>query len=112
MASRGVHETYGDLGDRKMAKGLKLTVVDMSGLTDADWTGINKVMRACEAGGFNVFWDEIDKLIDPVLQIRVAKAFFPDLIREALKDKMAEQGITHEDLKEFLTRRKSPAAYQ
>jgi hypothetical protein len=66
-------------------------------------------MRACEAGGFNAFWDEIDKLINPVLQIRVAKAFFPDLIREALKDKMAEQ---HEDLKEFLTRRKSPAVYQ
>jgi hypothetical protein len=93
-----------------MAKGVKLTVVDTSGLTDADWTVINRVMRACEAGGFNVFWDEIDRLVDPVLQIRVAKAFFPDLIREALKDEMAEQGITHEDLKAFLTRR--PAAYQ
>jgi hypothetical protein len=80
------------------------------GSNRADWTVINKVMRACEAGGFNVFWDEIDRLVDPVLQIRVAKAFFPDLIREALKDEMAEQGITHEDLKEFLTRR--PAGYQ
>jgi len=95
-----------------MSKGLKLTVVDVSGLTDADWTGINKVMRACQAGGFDIFWDEIDKLVDPVLRIRVAKAFFPDLIREALKDEMAEQGITHEDLKVFLTRRKTPAAYQ
>ena len=94
----------------EMAKGLKLTVVDTSGLTDADWIAINKIMRACEAGGFNVFWDEIDRLVDPVLKIRVAKAFFPDLIREALKDEMAEQGITHEDLKEFLTRR--PAGYQ
>jgi len=93
-----------------MAKGVQLTVVDTSGLTDADWTVINKVMRACEAGGFNVFWDEIDRLVDPVLQIRVAKAFFPDLIREALKDEMAEQGITRDDLKEFLTRR--PAVYQ
>ena len=93
-----------------MAKGLKLTVVDMSGLTDPDWTVINEIMRACEVGGFNVFWDEIDRLVDPILQIRVAKAFFPDLIREALKDEMAEQGITHDDLKEFLTRR--PAAYQ
>ena len=67
-------------------------------------------MRACEAGGFNVFWVEIDRLVDPVLQIRAAKAFFPDLIREALKDEMAEQGITRDDLKEFLTRR--PAVYQ
>jgi hypothetical protein len=39
----------------------------------------------CEAGGFEVFWDEIDKLGDPARQIKVAGAFFPDLIREALK---------------------------
>ena len=48
-----------------MAKGLELKVVDMSGLTDADWAAINKVIRACAAGGFEVFWDEIDKLGDP-----------------------------------------------
>ena len=29
-----------------MAKGFELKVVDASGLTDADWTGINKVMSA------------------------------------------------------------------
>ena len=95
-----------------MAKGLELKVVDVSGLTDADWTGINQVMRACEAGGFEVFWDEIEKLGDPARQIKVAGAFFPDLIREALKDEMAEQGITQDDLKELLGSVKSPAANQ
>ena len=37
-------------------------------------------------------------------------AFFPDLIREALKDEMAEQGITQEDLKELLGLLERPAA--
>ena len=95
-----------------MAKGLGLKVVNVSGLTDADWTGINKVMRACEARGFEVFWDEIDKLGDPARQIKVAGAFFPDLIREALKDEMAEHGITHEDLKELLRSLECPATKQ
>jgi hypothetical protein len=45
-----------------VAKGFELKVADVSGLTDADWTAINKVISACEAGGFEVFWDEIDKL--------------------------------------------------
>jgi len=48
-----------------VAKGFELKVADVSGLTDADWTAINKVISACEAGGFEVFWDEIDKLGDP-----------------------------------------------
>jgi hypothetical protein len=30
-----------------MAKGLELKVVDMSGLTDADWTGIKGYARMC-----------------------------------------------------------------
>lgn len=95
-----------------MAKGFELKVADVSGLTDADWTAINKVVSACEAGGFEVFWDEIDKLGDPARQIKVAGAFFPDLIREALKDEMAEHGITQEDLKELLRSRERPATSQ
>jgi hypothetical protein len=42
----------------------------------------------------------------------VAGAFFPDLIREALKDEMAEHGITQEDLKELLRSRERPATSQ
>jgi hypothetical protein len=61
-------------------------------------------MCACELGGFEVFWDEIDKLMYPALRIRVAMAFFPDLVSEALKDEMAQQGTTREDLKVLLRR--------
>ena len=85
-----------------MEQGLELKVVDMSGLTDADWAAINKVIRACANRDLELLRDEIDKLGDPARQIKVAMAFLPDLIREALKDEMAEQGITQEDLKEFL----------
>jgi hypothetical protein len=49
---------------------------------------------------------------DPARQIKVAGAFFPDLIREALKDEMAEHGITQEDLKELLRSRERPATSQ
>jgi hypothetical protein len=95
-----------------MTKPLDLKVVDTSGLTDADWSAINRVMCACELGGFEVFWDEIDKLMYPGLRIRVAMAFFPDLVSEALKDEMAQQGTTREDLKVLLRRLESPVANQ
>jgi hypothetical protein len=95
-----------------MAKKLELEVVDASGLTDADWTSINKVSCAYDADSFEAFWDEIDKLGDPSLKIRVAAAFFPDLIREEIKDEMAKQGITAEDLRELLRKWESPAGNQ
>jgi hypothetical protein len=90
----------------------ELKVVDASGLTDADWIGINKVALAYEAGGVRAFWDEIDKLGNPAVRIRVAGAFFPDLIREAIKDEMARQGLTVEDLRELLRKNESPAGDQ
>jgi hypothetical protein len=42
--------------------GQKLNVVDSSDLTDADWAAVNRVNRACELGGANAFWDELEKL--------------------------------------------------
>jgi hypothetical protein len=87
-----------------MPKKSKLEVVDASDLTDSDWAAINKVIRAFRAGGMHAFWQELDKLDDGdlVLQIKVAGAFFPNEVREALKNEMAEQGITIEDLQEVL----------
>jgi hypothetical protein len=69
--------------------GQRLNVVDTSGLTDADWAAVNRVNRAYEAGGIEAFWDELENLDDPVQAITVASAFFPDLIREVIKDHMA-----------------------
>ena len=64
-----------------------LEVVNSSGLTDADWIGINKVRRAYERAG----------------------AFFPDAIREAIEDELAESGLALEDLREFVKKKEALA---
>ena len=89
-----------------MAKKSKLEVVDTRGLTDADWAAIDKVIRAYRAGGMEGFWDELETFGDDnlILQITIVGAFFPDVIREAIKDEMAEQSITVEDLRNLVKR--------
>jgi len=89
-----------------MAKKSKLEVVDTRGLTDADWAAIDKVIRAYRAGGMEGFWDELETFGDGnlILQITIVGAFFPDVIREAIKDEMAEQSITLEDLRNLVKR--------
>jgi hypothetical protein len=86
----------------------KLHVVDSSGLTDADWAAVNRVNRAYEAGGIDALCDELEQFDDEVLQITVAGAFFPALIRELLEDQMAEHGLTFEDLREILRKAEGP----
>ena len=49
---------------------------------------------------------------DPVRYIRVAGAFFPDMVREAIKDSKAEAGITEEDVREMVRKLESPARDQ
>jgi hypothetical protein len=49
---------------------------------------------------------------DPVRYIRVAGALFPDMVREAIKDSMAEAGITEEDVREMVRKLESPARDQ
>ena len=90
----------------------KLNVVDASGLTDADWAVVDRVNRAFEVGGIEAFWDELERLDDSVQAITVASAFFPDLIREVIKDHMAEHGLTIDDLREILRKSESPDRYQ
>ena len=38
---------------------------------------------------------------EPESYLRVAAAFLPDKVREAIKDEMAENGITEQDLREM-----------
>jgi hypothetical protein len=90
----------------------KLNVVDTSGLTDADWAVVNRVNRAYEAEGIEAFWDELESLEDSVQAITVASAFFPDLVREAIKDHMAEHGVTIDDLREILRTSENHDRYQ
>ena len=44
--------------------------------------------------------------------IRVAGALFPDMVREAIKDAMAEAGITEEDVRYMVRAFESPAPDQ
>ena len=71
-----------------------LEVVNSEVLTDADWDAINKVRRAYDSGGLDAFWSELETLGDDdfVFQLRGGRSFFPDEIREAIKDELAESG--------------------
>ena len=76
---------------------------DTSGLTDADWAEINKLRRAYETGGESALLAAVQELMkDPVRCTRVIGAYYPEKIREALKDKAAEAGLTIEDAQDLL----------
>jgi len=85
-------------------KPFDLEVVDASGLTAADWAEINRLKRLYETGGRNTLSNALAELgeSDPVRSIRVLSAFFPETVRGALRDSMAEQGITAEELRELI----------
>jgi hypothetical protein len=70
-----------------------LGIADPSSLTDADWAEIDRLKRAYEVGGHKAFNEALKKLDDPVLGIRVIGAFYPAMVREAIKDAMAEHGV-------------------
>ena len=78
--------------DEMTKKSDHLEVVDTTGLTDADWAEINKLKNAY-AGGQKALSAALDDLAkDPSRTARVLGALFPDLVREATKDKMAPRG--------------------
>jgi len=77
--------------------------VDTSRLTDADWAEINKLRRASEKGdkaGFAAFKKLFKR--DPVRCSRILSAYYPEKMREALKNELAEAGLTEDDLRELL----------
>ena len=76
---------------------------DTSGLTDADWAEINKLRRAYETGGDEAALAAFKELLkDPVRCTRVIGAYYPEKMREALKDAAAEAGVTIEDFRDLL----------
>ena len=91
-----------------MAKGQRFHVVDTSGLTDADWAAIDRVNRACELGGANAFWDELEKLDDIPLELRILGAFFPDLMRQVIEEEV-EHSLTVKDLRKRIRKRRKSA---
>src|SRR5258707_415563 len=63
-------------------------VADSSLLTDADWAEINKLQRAYKDGGEKGLSKAMGELAknDALRFVTVAAAFFPDMMREAIKD--------------------------
>jgi hypothetical protein len=88
-------------------------VVDISGLTDADWAEINRLQDAYKEGGKRALNKAMAVLAkDPIRFASVIGAFFPEMIREAIKDAVAEAGLTEEDLREMVRKLESPAPDQ
>lgn len=87
--------------------------VDTSRLTDADWAELNKLRQAYRTGGQKALSKAMAELgEDPVRYIRVIGAYFPDKVREAIKDAMADAGMTEEDFHELRKKHESPAGKQ
>ena len=94
------------MGDRDE----ELGIGDTSGLSDADWVEINKLRDAYRTGGQKALKDAWRELTDdPIRTVRVYGAFFPDKLRNTIKDVMAAEGMTVEDLKEMIEKAKSAA---
>jgi len=87
-----------------------LEVADTSGLTDADWAEINKLKAAYKSGGKRALSKGLKELaIDPVRMIRVIGALFPREVSEGIRDRLAAEGITRDDLLEMIRKAESPA---
>ena len=88
-------------------------VEDSTGLTDADWAEINRLKRAYNSGGQEALskaFEELGK--DPVRYVRVVGALYPSDVREAIKDAVAEEGMSEDDLRELVRKLESPARDQ
>ena len=73
-------------------------------MNDFDDLGIVNSSWLTDAAGFGCVHGQTDffnSLLEPESYLRVAAAFLPDKVREAIKDEMAENGITEQDLREM-----------
>ena len=86
-------------------------VQDTSGLTDdADWALINKLRKTYKRGGRKAVGLALEKLAkDPFRFVVVIGALYPDMMREMIRDHMADAGITEEDLRELIQKLESIA---
>jgi hypothetical protein len=103
--------------ERSQARGATKTAVlevaDPSSLTDADWVSLKALRRAYERKGPQEFSAELKKLArDPLRYVRVVGAIFPDMIRESIRDVLADKGITPDDLREIIRKREKPTRLQ
>jgi hypothetical protein len=75
--------------------------------------GLKSTSSKNKSGGRRAFNKAMDELAtDPFRYATVTGAFFPDMIREAIKDSMAEIGMTEDDVRELIRKLESPARDQ
>lgn len=80
-----------------------MEIADTSGLTDRDWAEINKLKQAWEAGGQRALNKAVDNLAaDPIRYMTIIGAFFPQMVTDAIKDEMAEKGVTVEEVRALM----------
>jgi hypothetical protein len=80
-----------------------LKVMDTVGLNDADWSEIAKLERAYDTGGHKALAKALQELsVNTIRYMRVMCALFPDYVRQTIKDRMAERGLTAADLQRAL----------
>jgi hypothetical protein len=60
----------------------------------------NNPIRLLTAPPFAIALGQLAK--DPIRYVVVIGAFFPDMMRETIRDQTAEAGITEEDLRELI----------
>jgi hypothetical protein len=101
--------TAGEIG-KLMSKNriFETKIVNSSHLTDADWAEINKLKRAFEDGGKAALSKAVEKLgNDPIRYVNVMAAFFPEMIREKLKESLADADA--DDVRELIQKLETPA---
>jgi len=81
-----------------------IEVDDSSDLTDADWAQINHLQEVYQTGGKKALSKALGVLAeqDPIQYVVVMHAFFPRMIREAIRDSVAEAGMTEDDMRELI----------
>jgi len=69
---------------------------------------INKLRKTYKRGGRKAVGLALEKLAkDPIRFVVVIGALYPDMMREMIRDQMAEAGITEQDLRELIQKLES-----
>jgi hypothetical protein len=73
---------------------------DELALTDADWAEINRLKRILETEGSKALKKALVDMakMEPVRYVTITAVFFPEKVYNSMKDFMAAEGITEDDL--------------